>query len=164
MFQITPKAEATEPIRNISCQLCKESFADHETLIQHYNSSHSGPWYNSRSACRICQNIYKDYQSLLAHEFKVHGIGEPPRKCRYCDERFLTSYKVKKHVKQKHPEHFNGIGMKLEWMLKKSLFKVCNGIGSLFMVHLKSCIYETFLKARKSILANCINSYWLINK
>ena len=114
MFQITPKAEATEPIRNISCQLCKESFADHETLIQHYNSSHSGPWYNSRSACRICQNIYKDYQSLLAHEFKVHGIGEPPRKCRYCDERFLTSYKVKKHVKKSHPEHYC-------WRLLKAL-------------------------------------------
>ena len=103
MFQIWPETKLSTPQRTVSCQLCNQVFHDIDALNAHYDTAHV-----TRKAfkffCRVCEKGYHDKQSLSAHEFSAHGVGQAPRKCRYCDERFLNSVAVKKHVKEKHPE------------------------------------------------------------
>ena len=89
---------------NIFCQICKAGFADSTALSAHYKTQHTAPPKTYSHFCRICDKGCYDKTALIAHEFSAHGLGQAPRKCRFCEARFLYSSQLKKHVEQNHKD------------------------------------------------------------
>ena len=94
-----------QPAQNIFCQICNLGFPDLSALNTHYNTAHTAPVKTIKALsffCRICEKGYKDRNSLIAHEYSAHGLGKAPRKCRFCDARFMQYKQLKKHIEQNH--------------------------------------------------------------
>ena len=107
-FQIWIKQPyASLPTHNIFCQIFKQGFADLSSLNTHYNIAHAPPKTITTPSffCRICKKGYKDKTTLAAHEFSMHGLGQAPRKCRFCEARFVNSSQLKKHMGLNHKDH-----------------------------------------------------------
>ena len=93
--------------KDLSCQICPATFKDIPSLNTHYEDQHSAPKAKQQPLvfCRICAKEYQNKRNLRAHEFTAHGIGQAPRKCRFCDQRFGHTNSLKAHMKRDHPEH-----------------------------------------------------------
>ena len=87
------------------CQICKAGFTDSTALSAHYATAHTAPPKKYSFFCRICEKGYNDKTTLAAHEFTMHGLGQAPRKCRFCEARFTNSKQLKKHVGLNHKKH-----------------------------------------------------------
>lgn len=79
---------------------CKKVFRSNVQLIQH-SHVHTGI---KSFACQKCEKTYAKKSSLAIHE-KIHSNnnGAVTFKCRHCGISYLSSVKLKEHVKNMHP-------------------------------------------------------------
>ena len=103
------------PQKDLCCQICHATFSDIATLNAHYNDKHTEQKSKTQPHlfCQICSKGYKDKTNLMAHEFTAHGIGQAPRKCKYCDARYAHTNSLKAHIKRDHPEY--------SWLIREIL-------------------------------------------
>ena len=83
-----------------TCDLCMKGFCT-DTGIKHHKLFLHG----SKVECKICGKMFGK-KSLRVHIQSIHGTSKAKKlqnkKCDVCDQRFLTTYELKKHKIQAH--------------------------------------------------------------
>ncbi|VDK46853.1 unnamed protein product [Gongylonema pulchrum] len=97
----------------LMCNICGQSFARDDELLQHHKRSHIS---KLKFTCLLCKRSFKSYNVLRRHKKKVHGtetsnqtegpistdLGEPLFKCSLCDNYYTLKGNCARHEWIKH--------------------------------------------------------------
>jgi KRAB domain-containing zinc finger protein len=106
------KAHETEPTKNpdYTCPKCSKMFVTSIMFKIHVNGHNLEK--RLPIVCATCEKRFKDEPSLENHEKQNHAASETPSKpqksftCPQCREAFYSTYVLKKHQRDNHPNVF----------------------------------------------------------
>ncbi|XP_012161950.1 zinc finger protein 470 isoform X3 [Ceratitis capitata] len=82
------------------CQLCEKAFVTRTHLLEHkVTHTRQGDF-----LCTRCGKSKRSKWELRTHLYSIHGEGEPPLKCNYCDEKFTQHIQKRAHLERYHPD------------------------------------------------------------
>ncbi|XP_039947455.1 zinc finger protein 888-like isoform X1 [Bactrocera tryoni] len=81
------------------CELCGKAFVTRTHLIEH-KVTHTR---QGEFLCTRCGKSTRSKWELRTHLFTIHGEGEAPLKCNYCDEKFTQHVQKRAHLERYHP-------------------------------------------------------------
>ncbi|XP_036233120.1 PR domain zinc finger protein 5 isoform X1 [Bactrocera oleae] len=81
------------------CELCGKAFVTRTHLIEH-KVTHTR---QGEFLCTRCGKRTRSKWELRTHLFAIHGEGEAPLKCNYCDEKFTQHVQKRAHLERYHP-------------------------------------------------------------
>lgn len=124
----SPPPSPNEP-ETFACPYCDKSFGTAKGLRSHsvFHKEVRRPF-----ACTECDKSYNTKVCLVEHQ-RVHS-GEKRHKCRYCDERFETSNRLKSHT----AKHIAAGDVRLDF----DICRICRYVFAsrkLLFVHLRDC-------------------------
>ncbi|XP_036323280.1 zinc finger protein 37-like isoform X1 [Rhagoletis pomonella] len=81
------------------CELCEKAFVTRTHLMAHkVKHTRQGEF-----LCTRCGKSTRSKWELRAHLYAIHGEGEAPLKCNYCDEKFTQHIQKRAHLERYHP-------------------------------------------------------------
>ncbi|XP_054740182.1 uncharacterized protein LOC129245808 [Anastrepha obliqua] len=81
------------------CELCGKAFVTRTHLMTH-KVTHTR---QGEFLCTRCGRSMRSKWELRTHLYAIHGEGEAPLKCNYCDEKFTQHIQKRAHLERCHP-------------------------------------------------------------
>ncbi|XP_011197031.1 zinc finger protein 888 [Zeugodacus cucurbitae] len=81
------------------CELCEKAFVTRTHLIEH-KVTHTR---QGKFLCTRCGKSTRSKWELRTHLYAIHGEGEAPLKCNYCEEKFTQHVQKRAHLERYHP-------------------------------------------------------------
>ena len=86
------------PLKNTTCALCNEKFANRKSYRYHIETTHD----EKNLECVHCGRLFKRNRDLQRHKDEQHKGDPVTFKCKFCDFVSKRNYNLKKHVEKFH--------------------------------------------------------------